>query len=211
MNSQMSIYKKSAVAVIVIIAVLALDQWLKIWVKTNMFLHESITITDWFYLSFIENNGAAFGMQIFGKLFLSLFRIGAVGFVGYYLFMQIKENARWSFIICMSLVLAGAAGNIFDCLFYGMVFDESTATHIAQQVPYGEGYSTIFMGKVVDMLYFPIVSANWPSWVPFVGGEHFVFFSPVFNIADSAITCGIIAMLIFCRKELTHLALKRRK
>ena len=204
-------YNKAFVVVMIIAAVLVGDQALKIWIKTNMFLHESLTITNWFYLSFIENNGAAFGMEIFGKLFLSLFRIVAVGAVSYYLFKQIKANARWVFLVSMALVLAGAAGNIFDCLFYGMIFDESTPTHISQFVPFGEGYSTLFMGKVVDMFYFPIISTYWPSWIPFIGGNHFVFFSPVFNLADSAITCGIILMLICCRRELSNLALKKKK
>ena len=204
-------FKKAAVVMFIIIVVLVVDQGLKIWIKTNMFLHESLTITNWFYLSFIENNGAAFGMEIVGKLFLTLFRIVAVCLVGYYLLKQIKSDGRWKWIICLSLVLAGAAGNIFDCLFYGMIFDESTATHISQFVPFGHGYSSLFMGKVVDMLYFPIISIDWPGWIPFIGGNHFVFFSPVFNFADSAITCGIIAMLIYCRKELSNLTFKKSK
>ena len=195
----------------IIVAVLIIDQYIKILVKTNMHLYESIHVFDWFYISFIENNGAAFGMEIFGKMFLSAFRLVAVCFVGYYIYKQIKQKARLGYIVCLSFVLAGAAGNIFDCLFYGLIFNESTPYSISTFVPFGEGYSSFMMGKVVDMFYFPIIETNFPYWIPVVGGEHFVFFSPVFNFADSCITCSIIALLLFYRKELSTLSVKERK
>lgn len=202
--------KKGLLSVSIIAVILIADQIIKIWVKTNMHLHESIHVFDWFYISFIENNGAAFGMEVFGKLFLSLFRIVAVCAVGYYIYRQIRQNARTGYIVCLSLVLAGAAGNIIDCLFYGCIFSSSTPYSLAYFVPFGHGYSEFLMGKVVDMFYFPIISTDLPSWVPFMGGEHFIFFSPVFNLADSAITCSIVALIIFYRKELSTLSLKKR-
>lgn len=183
--------KQTVLAVAIIILVVAIDQIIKLLVKTNMSLHESIRITDWFYLVFIENNGAAFGMEVIGKLFLTIFRIVAVTVASYYLAKLIKKGSfGMGYIATISLVIAGAAGNIFDCVFYGKMF----------------GYADLFMGKVVDMFYFPLIETTWPSWMPMVGGEHFVFFSPVFNFADSAITCGVIILLIWFRKELSSLS-----
>lgn len=175
-------------------------------VKTHMYWHESIRITDWFYIYFTENNGMAFGMEIFGKLFLTLFRIAAVVFGSWYLHKIIKRQLKVGYIICIALILAGAIGNIIDSVFYGVIFNESTHYQIAHFVPYGEGYSTWFYGKVVDMFYFPIIDTNWPEWMPVVGGDHFIFFSPIFNFADAAISCGIISLLIFYSKYLndTH-------
>lgn len=187
--------KQTVLAVAIIILVVAIDQIIKLLVKTNMSLHESIRITDWFYLVFIENNGAAFGMEVIGKLFLTIFRIVAVTVVSYYLSKLIKKGSYgMGYIATISLVIAGAAGNIFDCVFYGKMF----------------GYADLFMGKVVDMFYFPLIETTWPSWMPMVGGEHFVFFSPVFNFADSAITCGVIILLIWFRKELSSLSSSAR-
>ncbi len=166
-----------------------------------MYLHESTRITDWFYLVFIENIGMAFGMEVFGKLFLSVFRIVAVGLISWYLIKIIKKGeVKTGFVVCVSLILAGAAGNIFDSVFYGLIFNESTVSTISQFVPIGEGYSNIFYGKVVDMFYFPIIDTYWPLWMPVIGGDRFVFFSPIFNFADAAITCGIIAFLLFYSK-----------
>jgi signal peptidase II len=197
-------FPKGATAAIVILLVILADQSLKIWVKTNMYLYESIEITDWFKITFTENPGMAFGIEIIGKLFLTLFRIIAVGFIGYYLFRLVKEDASRGYIACIALILAGAFGNIIDSVFYGEFFSESTRYHIAALTPVGEGYASWLHGKVVDMFYFPLIESHYPSWVPAVGGEPFIFFSPIFNIADSAISVGIALLLIFYRKTLSE-------
>ncbi len=191
------IFTKGRIALLVILLVLVVDQIIKVVVKTNMYWHESIRITDWFYIYFTENNGMAFGMEILDKLFLTLFRIVAVAFIGWYLTKIIKRNLKIGYIICISLILAGALGNIIDSVCYGIIFNESTHAQIASFLPEEGGYASLFYGKVVDMFYFPIIETNWPEWVPFVGGNHFVFFSPIFNFADAAISCGIIVLLIF--------------
>jgi signal peptidase II len=201
-------FTKGRISLLIIIAVLVIDQIIKVWVKTTMYLHESIRITDWFYIYFTENNGMAFGMEIFGKLFLSCFRIIAVGGIGYYLFTLIKEKIKTGYIVCVSLILAGALGNIIDSVFYGMIFNASNHSAIATFVSQSEGYAPLFYGKVVDMFYFPIIDAVFPGWMPFVGGERFIFFSPIFNFADSAITCGIIALLLFYSKHINSIPRK---
>ena len=196
-------------AVLLIIAILVIDQAIKIWVKTHMTLHESIRVFDWFYISFIENNGMAWGMQIGSKLLLSLFRVFAIGFLCYYIWRQTKKKARWGYIVCLAMIIAGAAGNLIDCMFYGLCFDLSTVVDVSQFVGFGNGYESFLMGRVVDMFYFPIIEATWPSWMPFWGGEHFVFFSPVFNFADASISVGVVALLLFYRKEISQISLKR--
>ena len=196
---------KGQLSALIVIGVLVIDQIIKIWVKTNMFWHENIKITDWFYIYFTENNGMAFGMEIFDKLFLTGFRIIASIAITWMLVKYIKQNCKTGFLVCVSLILAGAIGNIIDCVLYGEIFSESTRSAIAQFVPIGEGYSHWFYGKVVDMFYFPLIETNWPEWMPFVGGEHFIFFSPIFNFADAAISCGIIAMILFYGKYLSDL------
>ena len=196
---------KGQLSALIVIAVLIIDQIIKIWVKTNMYWHESIKITDWFYIYFTENNGMAFGMEIFNKIFLTGFRIIAAIAITWLLIQYVKKNYKTGFLVCVSLILAGAIGNIIDCVFYGEIFSESTHSLIAQFVPIGEGYSDWFYGKVVDMFYFPLIETNWPEWMPFVGGEHFIFFSPIFNFADAAISCGIIAMLLFYGKYLGNI------
>lgn len=195
---------KGQISILIILSVLIIDQIIKVIVKTNMYWHESIRITDWFYIYFTENNGMAFGMEIFGKFFLTTFRIIAVTLIGWYIHRIVKREFKTGYIVCVSLILAGALGNIIDSVFYGVIFNESTHSQIATFMPEGGGYSTWFYGKVVDMFYFPIIETNWPSWMPFVGGEHFIFFSPIFNFADAAISCGIIALIIFYGKYLNN-------
>ena len=192
-------FTQGRMAAFIVLLVLVIDQIIKILVKTNMSLHESIHITDWFYIFFTENNGMAFGLEIFAKLFLTLFRIVAVVLITWYLVKLVHRpiKAKTGFIVCLSLILAGAIGNIIDCVLYGEIFSQSTRTSIAQFVPWGSGYGDFLHGKVVDMFYFPIIDTTWPQWMPMVGGEHFIFFSPIFNFADAAISCGIIAMLLF--------------
>ena len=196
---------KGQLSALIVIAVLVIDQIIKIWVKTNMFWHESIKITDWFYIYFTENNGMAFGMGIFNKFFLTGFRIIAAIAITYLLIQYVKKNYKTGFLVCVSLILAGAVGNIIDCVLYGEIFSESTHSTLATLVPFGEGYSEWFYGKVVDMFYFPLIETNWPEWMPFVGGEHFIFFSPIFNFADAAISCGIIALILFYGKYLNDI------
>ena len=196
---------KGYLSAFIVIAVLVIDQIIKIWVKTNMYWHESIKITDWFYIYFTENNGMAFGMEIFNKFFLTGFRIMAAIAIAYLLVQYVKKNYKTGFLVCVSLILAGAVGNIIDCVFYGEIFSESTNSLLATFVPIGEGYSEWFYGKVVDMFYFPIIDTYWPTWMPFVGGEHFIFFSPIFNFADAAISCGIIALILFYGKYLSNI------
>ena len=184
------------------LAAIVIDQAIKIWVKTSMYMHEMIEITPWFKILFTENRGMAFGMELMDKLFLTSFRIVAVAFLIYIIGKQIKQGIDYLFLICLSLILAGATGNIIDCLFYGMVFNNPPAPIVAEFVPWGTGYDTMFYGRVVDMFYFPLEEWNWPDWLPFCGGEHFIFFSPIFNFADACISCGVIAVLLFCRKQL---------
>lgn len=195
----MSLFKKSVAFIVVL---LILDQALKIWIKTNMMLGESYHIFgDWFQIYFIENNGMAFGMELegeWGKMLLSLFRIIAVCGIGWYLLDICKKKAPLGLIIAISLIFAGAMGNIIDSAFYGMIFNDSYY-QVAQFLPEGGGYSSFLHGKVVDMLYFPLVEGNFPDWFPVWKGEHFVFFRPVFNIADSYITIGVAFILLFQR------------
>lgn len=200
----MKYFTQGRLAALIIIAVLVIDQVIKIWVKTSMYMHESIRIADWFYIYFTENNGMAFGMELFGKLFLTSFRVVAVCLITWYLLRVVNKHYKTGYIVCLSLILSGAMGNIIDSIFYGEIFSESTRTQIASWVPLGEGYGSWLHGKVVDMFYFPIIDTNWPSWMPFVGGEHFIFFSPIFNFADAAISCGIIAMLLFYSRYLNQ-------
>lgn len=197
-------FPKGATAIIVIFLVLIADQVLKIWVKTHMSLYEVIEITSWFKIYFVENNGMAFGIEVLGKLFLSLFRIIAVCCIGYYIYMLVKRQYSHGYIACISLILAGALGNIVDSVFYGEIFTASYPGHVASFVPIGHGYSDWLHGKVVDMFYFPLIEGTFPSWVPLWGGEDFIFFRPIFNLADAAISVGIVLLLIFYRKVLAN-------
>ena len=187
------------------LAAIIIDQIIKIWVKTNMSMHEVIDVTPWFKILFTETRGMAFGLELLDKLFLTSFRIFAVAFLIYIIGKQIRQGIDYLFLVCLSLILAGAMGNILDCLFYGMVFNNPPAPLVAEFVPWGTGYDTIFYGRVVDMFYFPLVEWNWPGWLPFFGGEHFIFFSPIFNFADACISCGVIMVVLFCRNQMQAL------
>ncbi len=195
--------RKGLVAWAIIILILIIDQMIKLHVKTTMTLGESIRVTDWFYITFIENNGMAWGMTFVNKLFLSVLRIVAVGAIGWFIWQVVKQKGRMIYVVFLSMVLAGAAGNIIDSLFYGLCFTASTPYAVSYSVPFGTGYAGFLMGKVVDMFYFPIIHTTWPTWVPLVGGESFTFFSPVFNFADASITTGVICLLLFCSKDLS--------
>lgn len=187
----------SIISITIILTILLLDQILKIWIKTHFAIGDEIKITNFFYLHFIENEGMAFGMSFFDKKYLTLFRIVASIGIAYYIYKSIKNNSEQLFIISLSLIFAGAVGNIIDSLFYGQIFTESTLFSNATWTPWGQGYAPIFYGKVVDMLYFPLISGTYWSWIPIVGGTSFTFFAPVFNIADASITIGVILILVY--------------
>lgn len=191
--------------VLVALLLLVIDQIVKILVKTNMSLGESIPVFgQWCYIYFIENPGAAFGMEFggnSGKLILTLIRLVASGVLIWYINKLINKNASKGVVIAFTLIFAGAVGNVIDCMFYGEIFTESTRTTVAHFVPWGEGYGDFLHGQVVDMFYFPIIDVDTlPDWIPFMGGEPFVFFSPIFNVADSYISCAFIYILLFQRK-----------
>ena len=191
----------------IVLTTLVLDQALKIWVKTHMYLGQEYQVFDWFYIHFTENNGMAFGMEFggdWGKLGLSLFRIVFVVFMASFLLKLIRKNADKVLIVSLSLVLAGAVGNIIDGTLYGILFSESYR-ELATFLPEAGGYAPLFFGKVVDMFYFPIFKCYLPEWIPFWGGDYFVFFRPVFNIADSAISIGVAIMVIFQKKVMKEL------
>ena len=196
-------------AALIVLLVLAIDQAIKVWVKTHMTLHEQIEILSWFKIVFIENNGMAYGMEIGSKLVLSIFRIVAVGVLGWYIAGQVRKQARWGYIVCLAMIMAGAAGNIFDSMFYGLIFNASSEYYVSYFVPFGTGYASFLTGKVVDMFYFPLIVTTWPEWMPFVGGNPYVFFSPIFNFADASISVGVVLLLLFYRKEISELSIER--
>lgn len=188
-----------------VILFLVIDQIIKFAVKLNMTMGESIPVFgNWFQIYFIENNGMAFGMQwggSFGKLALTLFRVGLIGFIIYYINKLIKkEDTPAGVLVGVSLVLIGAIGNVIDCLFYGIIFNDSTFSSVASFLPEGGGYAPFMFGRVVDMFYFPIINARFPDWFPLWGGEEFIFFRPIFNFADACISVGVIYILLFQRK-----------
>lgn len=192
-------------ALLVVLVLVVVDQLIKVWVKTHMHLGDSIRITEWFYITFVENNGMAWGMSFIWKPVLTIFRIVAISAIGYYMYKVLRLGCSKMYLLCLSLICAGAAGNIFDCLFYGQVFTVSTPYLIAETVPFGQGYAPILQGRVVDMFYFPLIVTTWPDWMPICAGQQFVFFSPVFNFADSCITVGVFLVILFFRKELERI------
>ncbi len=190
-------------ALLFIFVILLLDQISKIIVKTNMVIGQEIPVLgSWFRIHFLENNGMAFGMEWggrAGKAALTVFRMAAIGGIAWYLDKIIRKGAHTGLILSVSAIIAGAAGNLIDSAFYGMIFSESWHT-AAVLFPKGGGYSTFLQGKVVDMLYFPLIDTHWPAWSPIRPGESLIFFRPVFNLADASITCGVFAILIFQKK-----------
>ena len=181
--------KKRLIACLTIIVAIVIDQIIKFEVKTAMPLGGQIHITDWFYIKFIENNGMAYGMTFINKPVLSLFRFILISLLGWYIFRQIKQNARTLYVFVLSLVFAG---------------------YVSYLVPFGDGYSTFLTGRVVDMFYFPLIVTTWPQWMPVFGGEEFVFFSPIFNFADACISVGFVLLILFCRKELSQLSFEKK-
>lgn len=196
--------KRSQIIFITIIIILLVDQILKVWVKTNMTLGEEFSVIgDWFLIHFTENEGMAFGMTLgggYGKLALSIFRIIAVFLIGWYLVYLTRTRSSKGLIFSVSLVFVGALGNIVDSVFYGMIFSHSSFHSVAEFLPEAGGYGGVLHGKVVDMFYFPIIYGSYPDWLPFKGGDQFIFFRPVFNVADTAITTGVIILIVFQRK-----------
>ena len=189
-------------ASLIIILILLIDQISKIYIKTSFVLGEEIKVLDWFSILFVENEGMAWGAKIpgeYGKLLLTLFRLGAIVGIGYWLWDSVRNNGSRILITAIACIFAGAFGNIIDSVFYGLIFDDSYG-HVARFLPEAGGYGTLFHGKVVDMLYFPLYEGILPSWIPFWGGEYFSFFDPVFNIADTAISTGVGLLLVFNKR-----------
>ena len=195
---------KGWLATVIVAVIIIADQILKIWVKTNFYYGEEYIITDWFRLNFIENNGMAFGFEFGSKPVLTWFRIIVSALFVYYITRLVhRRHVNWGYLTCVCMITAGAIGNMIDCVFYGVIFNDPMIPQTASIFPPEGGYATLFNGRVVDMFYFPLVDWYWPEWMPWVGGEHFVFFQPVFNIADAALSVGVIILIFFFSKHLT--------
>ena len=191
-------------SILLIFLILLADQVLKIFIKTHFMLGEEVVIfKNWFIIHFVENNGMAFGFEFgnsIGKYFLSIFRIVAIGALGWYLTKLWKKDIPFGLVACFSLILAGAAGNLIDSAVYGLIFNDSHG-QVSTFLPAGGGYTSFLLGKVVDMFYFPLIDSHFPTWFPIWGGQEFVFFRPVFNIADSSISVGIVSIFIFYKSH----------
>lgn len=198
--------RTALIAAAVMLMVIIADQWLKIWIKTSFYLGEELEILPQFRLLFVQNPGMAFGWSLGSKPVLTIFRFIATAFGFWYLTRLLhKKDFKSGLCVCVALILAGAIGNLIDCTFYGIVFNNPAPPAVATMFPAGGGYAPLLHGHVVDMLYFPLFAFNWPEWMPFVGGEYFEFFHPIFNIADAAVSVGVIAMILFYS---SHLSLK---
>ena len=196
-------------AALIIALVIVIDQAVKIWVKTHFYYGEEVEVTSWFKLLFIENNGMAFGMELGSKLLLTMFRIIASGALIYYLWrMRSRTDIPKGYIACFALITAGALGNVIDCIAYGVIFNSPIPPQVAQLFPPDGGYSTLLNGRVVDMLYFPLCDWYWPQWMPGIGGHHFVFFQPIFNIADASLCVSVFVLCLFYAR---HLAIETNR
>ena len=190
-------------ATIIIVIAIFLDQATKIWVKTHFYYGEQVDVTSWFKILFIENNGMAYGMELGSKTILTWLRIIFSALFIYYLIkIRRRSDLPKGFVACIAFITAGAIGNVIDCVAYGQLFNDPIAPQVAQFMPSEGGYASLFNGKVVDMLYFPLAEWDWPQWMPWVGGQHYLFFQPIFNIADACLTTSIITLLIFYNKHL---------
>lgn len=208
-------FRIGLVAIVAIVIILA-DQIMKIWVKTHFYMGEDLPIFSWWHIKFIENNGMAFGLELWNKFILTFGRIFAVCLFVWFIFMNRKNRElRVGFFVAMALIIAGAAGNIFDCVFYGVIFNNPMPPEMAIAFPEGGGYAGWFEGRVVDMLYFPFFTFYWPEWVPGVGGEAFEFFQYIFNIADASICVGVCLLIFFyssdAGKALNFISFKKRR
>jgi signal peptidase II len=196
-------------AALIIALVIVIDQAMKIWVKTHFYYGEEMQVTSWFRLLFIENNGMAFGMELGSKLLLTLFRIIASAAFIYYLWrLRNSTDVPRGYVVCIALITAGALGNVIDCIAYGLIFNSPIPPQVAQLFPSDGGYGTLFNGRVVDMFYFPLCEWDWPNWMPMIGGNHFVFFQPIFNIADASLSVSVIVLILFYARYLANPTVK---